>query len=255
MKKHLIFPLICFLISCNQPIKKKQEALDKSQSELLTLIDSLHNSFSYSMNDILKSEWEERFKSIYLSKVDSIGYFENWKGKLMDIELVDANDNIQVLRFNIETKFNNGESDFDLVSGTAFYKDETENHLINNQVKNLGNHSIVYVDGFIQKDENGINFRAIDSDLYISPDVRFYTVSISEKPLKSKSQNLTNILELDRKNIFKVPKKLRKNMSGRDYQKYLDLKGKEYNARVLNLSDEEKEYLQSYTIAICRSNN
>ena len=187
---------IVLLVSCNPRMQQTKE----KQSELVEYLLKYKEAKYNTGNSIQRDElWQEREDGLVVLQ-DSIGVFNNLKGRINRIRANDIRKS-KVLEFEIEIE---PEKYFkiDLECRYIIHQDSVQTDSLYNQIKSLSNYTTVYVDGAIAITTNlkPDNSSISDKDLQFSyPDYNFNVVALSTEPLPEISDNLRNVIVVWRK--------------------------------------------------------
>lgn len=240
MRKLSLFITLVLLVSCgsrnNQVVQNEEKT-----NPLVEYLQQYKNKKNDAVNDIQRDElWQEREDGIVVLQ-DSLGVFNNLKGRINNITARDVR-NSKVVEFGIEIK---PEEYFEITLKCSHivHKDSLGSDSLYQTVKGLSNYSTVYVDGAIAVTSKGKVANASASwsekDLQLSyPTYNFNIVSLSTSPLPEISGNLQHAIVMWRRNfegILKNGKSALTDESIATYKKATE-----------SLTPEEDAYLGKY---------
>lgn len=196
-------------------------------------------------NVIQKREFEIEFCNQFEDVVDSIGVFSNWTGILKNLLTADlASGSMTEISFDIEVELSDNQK-LTLNSKEIYFSDSLMTNLIYRQLKNLQDNSVVYFDGFIEKDrEHKSKFSNYGfADLISQPALNFSIVSISKNPILTESTTFKKRFELESK-FWKL---IQSKEKGKIDEKVFKEKNDEYQSQIklINCSADELEYFKS----------
>ncbi len=155
MKNALLLFFVVVLVSCDKKEPKKYE--NEIQQNFIDFVKSWQ-LVTYK-NELEQDELKKDYESKLLQKIDSVYFFENWKGKISDISKKEFDETVY-LEFKLKPDYY--KDNFDNIEFQCSYiisKSNIANDSIYQIVKTFENNELVYFDGFISKNYDGtINY-------------------------------------------------------------------------------------------------
>ena len=243
MKKIYIFLLTLLLVACVEQNTKFSNPVQQRFDDLLA-----KNKFDISRaaNDIKKEEIQNNFETVLTEFLDSVILFVGFKGTISNIQLRDERSN-KSLSFKITYKpEENREITF--YCSRLFESGKLENFELYNSIKELSNHSTVYLDGVIRRNsDNSIIYdiySLYDSMMkHLYPKYRFFPLAVTSKDNGHKlPENLMQLIRIDSEVISIAGKETDKEVSSGSFSKIVEQKKDEAQALFRTLTPEQKEY-------------
>ncbi len=214
----------------------------KSKNPLVEYLQQYNGKNYDAGNSIQRDElWQEREDGLATLQ-DSVGVFNNLKGRINDISARDVRDS-KVVEFRVEIKPKEY-FEITLECSHIVHKDSLESDSLYQIVKGLSNYSTVYVDGAIAVTSKGQAANASwgDKDLQFSyPKYKFNIVALSTSPLPKVSANVRNAIVVWRRSFEGILK------NGKSAETDENIAA--FKKATENLTTEEDAYMVKYVHA------
>ncbi|MBO7228303.1 MAG: hypothetical protein J6V18_01310 [Bacteroidales bacterium] len=253
MKKISQLLLILFaLYGCvGTPTKTNKKFSNIQQNNFHDMLIQNKNEMRSSLgNDILRKEFDDSVRLAMGEYIDSVKLFVNWEANIKDIKSVETGKSI-ALSFRLEIPFDIiDEIIFDAVY--VLPQDSINNDKIYQTIRNTGNYSTVYFDGFIRKKANGeAYYKDTGYNIHIYPEFEFFVVDINTTSKgDTLSNNLQNAVDLAFQSIEPLELNLKKEISKKEADKRVDGIIPRFLAAKEVLTQEEKAYIDRLTQAL-----
>jgi hypothetical protein len=241
MKKKIIFLLFSVVIIFGCTPQRKSYFENFQQESFDIFLKSYKEMSHHKLNEIQKNELNKYFELELANYLDSIGIFVNWKGVIKNIK---AREYDQATKIEFEIYYKPEE--YRDVSFYCSHIVETQNldsDYIYNKVKEIPEYSIVYFDGFIERDMDGKVVYEY-GDLNMSyPNYKFKAIDLNLIPkIDTLPTNLKKAIDANFYFFKLLKQQYKKNITIEDFDK----KAKEMNNNSIQslLTDEEKQYFQ-----------
>lgn len=232
---------VVLFVSCGP--RNPQATLNEEKQNPLVEYLQQYKGKNYDVgNSIQRDElWQEREDGLVLLQ-DSVGIFNNLKGRIDNISARDVRDS-KVIEFRIEIE---PEEYFEITLECSHivHKDSLENDSLYQIVKGLSNYSTVYVDGAIAVTSKGkiANASLSDKDLQFSyPKYEFNVVSLSTSPLPKVGANVRNAIVVWRRSFEGILKSEKSAVTDENIAAF--------KKATENLTPEEDAYMGKYVQA------
>lgn len=241
--KHFIYTMaVVLLASCGT--RSPQAAQNEEKKNPLVEYLQQYKGKNYDAgNSIQRDElWQEREDGL-VTLQDSVGVFNNLKGRIDNITARDIRDS-KVIEFWVEVR---PEEYFEITLECSHivHKDSLDADSLYQIVKGLSNRSIVYVDGAIAVTSNvkAANASWSDKDLQFSyPKYKFNVVALSTSPLPKVSDNVQNAIVIWRRSFEGILK------NGKSAETDENIAA--FKKATENLTPEEDAYMGKY-VHVC----
>jgi hypothetical protein len=252
MKKILLSALsLLALAGCDVQPKSYYPELENPQQKafdaFLAKQDSVYNRLG---NDIQREDFYQSFENDLQDYLDTISLFVNWQGVIKSIETRQIITSTE-LSFDVSYQ----PEEYREITFHCSYlvdKDSLSTDYLYNAVKTLSNHSRVYFDGYIRKNNNDEvvysdyfeSSLSIDGNRISRPKYRFNFVNISTESSAGLSADLLNAIDLDFKIIEPLKLHYLKEITQKESDKRYDDLLPQFNAAHSLLAEQERQYSQ-----------
>ncbi len=261
MKKITRMLIVSLLLLGCQNVDQNQKAESPQQQKFADFLQKNCNEYGHQLNDIQRMDYLKQFEKDIVKFCDTLGVFHNWKGKIKSIttfegESIEIDVDIEVF----------GKSKVNFINKRFFtpYNKKpgdpkpqslfVDSELIYRQLKNLTVGTIVYFDGFIASDSDGISYTGQSGkdnpfssglDKICYPDMNFYLISISKDKLQfSEKLKQINIIQM---NIWKTMNEKASNiLTENQFVSKLNEYKKQIDPLFHTLNANEREYTKSF---------
>lgn len=240
--KNLIYTMAVVLLASCGPRNPQSTENEEKQNPLVEYLQQYNGKNYEAGNDIQRDElWQEREDGL-VELQDSVGVFNNLKGRIENIIARDVRDS-KVLEFRIEVE---PEKYFKITLECSHivHKDSLDSDSLYLIVKGLSNYSTVYVDGAIAVTSKvkAANASWGDKDLQFSyPKYKFNVVALSTSPLPKVSDKMQNAIVLWRRGFEGI---LKNGKSAKN-----DANIAAFKQATADLTPEEDTYMGKYVRA------
>lgn len=242
--------------NCNENNDEKIEVLNSEQIILNDFIKNKCLGYRGNKNDILKDEYITKYKEDFKKLSDSIKVIENWKGKIVGIDLSNW-DSFGQTEINVDIEYDLSEfQKITFKSKRFFSKKNIDSNLLYRQLKELKVGQSIFFSGIFAKDKNDkIEF---DDDFAISdyskneficsPKILFHIATVTSNELKFTETESYKVCsnQLYRSWEF-MNGRIRGKYSQSELSRELSLNAKLVKKYSINFTKEEKDYYQSLT--------
>lgn len=240
--KYFIYTMaVVLLVSCGSRNPQATQS-EVKQNPLVEYLQQYKGKNYDAGNSIQRDElWQEREDGLVILQ-DSVGVFNNLKGRIKDITAQEVRDS-KVVEFRVEIE---PEKYFEITLECSHivHKDSLESDSLYQIVKGLSNYSTVYVDGAIAVTSKGKAANASwgDKDLQFSyPKYKFNIVSLSTSPLPKVSANVRNAIVVWRRSFEDILKNGKSAVTDENIAAF--------KKATENLTPEEDAYMGKYVHA------
>lgn len=240
--KYFIYTMAVVLLASCGPRNPHASQNEEKQNSLVEYLLQYKGKNYNAGNSIQRDElWQEREDGL-VTLQDSIGVFNNLKGRINDISARDVRDS-KVVEFRVEIK---PEEYFEITLECSHivHKDSLESDSLYQIVKGLSNYTTVYVDGAIAVTSKGKAANASwgDKDLQFSyPKYKFNIVLLSTSPLPKISANVRNAIVVWRRSFEGILKNGKSAVTDENIVAF--------KKATENLTPEEDAYMGKYVHA------
>lgn len=260
MKKLFIFSTL-FVITiiftnCNENNNEKIEVLNSEQIILNDFIKNKCVGYRGNKNDILKDEYITKYKEDFKKLSDSIKLIENWKGKIVSIDLSNW-DSFGQTEINVDIEYDLSEfQKITFKSKRFFSKKNIDSNLLYRQLKELKVGQSIFFSGIFAKDKDDKiefddDFAISDyskNELVCSPKILFHIATVTSNKLKFTE---TESFKICSEQLYQSWELMKGSIRGK-YSKSQLSEGLKKTANLvkpysLKFSKDEKEYYQSLT--------
>lgn len=225
---------------------------NKQQGEFDRMLTENHNKDLNLSNDIQKKEFNDSVKLAIGEYMDSVKLFVNWQGRIKGISSKDTGENSIALSFElIFSSAQIKEVSFDVVY--VLPKDSADSDKIYQTVKNFGNLSTVYFDGFIRETATGeASYSSYDDYImHAYPKFHFFVVDINATSKgDTLSPNLQKAVDLSFKAIEPLKLQFKKKISEAECDKQVKAVAEPFKAAKKALTKEEAAYVDRLSQAL-----
>ena len=240
--KYFIYTMAVVLFASCGPRNPHASQNEEKQNPLVEYLQQYKGKNYDAGNSIQRDElWQEREDGL-VTLQDSVGVFNNLKGRINDISARDVRDS-KVVEFRVEIKPKEY-FEITLECSHIVHKDSLESDSLYQIVKGLSNYSTVYVDGAIAVTSKGQAANASwgDKDLQFSyPKYKFNIVALSTSPLPKISANVRNAIIVWRRSFEGILK------NGKSAETDENIAA--FKKATENLTPEEDAYMGKYVHA------
>lgn len=240
--KYFIYTMAVVLFASCGPRNPHASQNEEKQNPLVEYLQQYEGKNYDAGNSIQRDElWQEREDGL-VTLQDSVGVFNNLKGRINDISARDVRDS-KVVEFRVEIKPKEY-FEITLECSHIVHKDSLESDSLYQIVKGLSNYSTVYVDGAIAVTSKGQAANASwgDKDLQFSyPKYKFNIVALSTSPLPKVSANVRNAIVVWRRSFEGILK------NGKSAETDENIAA--FKKATENLTPEEDAYMVKYVHA------
>lgn len=240
--KYFIYTMAVVLFASCGPRNPHASQNEEKQNPLVEYLQQYKGKNYDAGNSIQRDElWQEREDGL-VTLQDSVGVFNNLKGRINDISARDVRDS-KVVEFRVEIKPKEY-FEITLECSHIVHKDSLESDSLYQIVKGLSNYSTVYVDGAIAVTSKGqaANTSWGDKDLQFSyPKYKFNIVALSTSPLPKVSANVRNAIVVWRRSFEGILK------NGKSAETDENIAA--FKKATENLTPEEDAYMVKYVHA------
>ena len=240
--KYFIYTMAVVLFASCGPRNPHASQNEEKQNPLVEYLQQYKGKNYDAGNSIQRDElWQEREDGL-VTLQDSVGVFNNLKGRINDISARDVRDS-KVVEFRVEIKPKEY-FEITLECSHIVHKDSLESDSLYQIVKGLSNYSTVYVDGAIAVTSKGQAANASwgDKDLQFSyPKYKFNIVALSTSPLPKVSANVRNAIVVWRRSFEGILK------NGKSAETDENIAA--FKKTTENLTPEEDAYMVKYVHA------
>ena len=240
--KYFIYTMAVVLFASCGPRNPHASQNEEKQNPLVEYLQQYEGKNYDAGNSIQRDElWQEREDGL-VTLQDSVGVFNNLKGRINDISARDVRDS-KVVEFRVEIKPKEY-FEITLECSHIVHKDSLESDSLYQIVKGLSNYSTVYVDGAIAVTSKGQAANASwgDKDLQFSyPEYKFNIVALSTSPLPKVSANVRNAIVVWRRSFEGILK------NGKSAETDENIAA--FKKATENLTPEEDAYMVKYVHA------
>ena len=240
--KYFIYTMAVVLFASCGPRNPHASQNEEKQNPLVEYLQQYKGKNYDAGNSIQRDElWQEREDGL-VTLQDSVGVFNNLKGRINDISARDVRDS-KVVEFRVEIKPKEY-FEITLECSHIVHKDSLESDSLYQIVKGLSNYSTVYVDGAIAVTSKGQAANASwgDKDLQFSyPKYKFNIVALSTSPLPKVSANVRNAIVVWRRSFEGILK------NGKSAETDENIAA--FKKATENLTPEEDAYMVKYVHA------
>jgi hypothetical protein len=242
-----------FFSNCNENNDEKKEVLNSEQIILNEFIINKCNGCRGNKNDIQRDEYITKYKEEFKNLSDSIKIIENWKGKIVRIDLSNW-DSFGQTEINADIEYELSEYQKITFKSKRFFKKKNiDSNLLYRQLKELKVGQSIYFSGIFGKDkDNNIEFDIFmtdtDNEIVCSPKVVFNLASVT---LDKLSFTETESFIISSNQLYKsweyMNGRIRGKYSQSELSRELTLNAKLVKPYSLKFTKEEKDYYQSLT--------
>lgn len=240
--KYFIYTMAVVLFASCGPRNPHASQNEEKQNPLVEYLQQYKGKNYDAGNSIQRDElWQEREDGL-VTLQDSVGVFNDLKGRINDISARDVRDS-KVVEFRVEIKPKEY-FEITLECSHIVHKDSLESDSLYQIVKGLSNYSTVYVDGAIAVTSKGQAANASwgDKDLQFSyPKYKFNIVALSTSPLPKVSANVRNAIVVWRRSFEGILK------NGKSAETDENIAA--FKKATENLTPEEDAYMVKYVHA------
>lgn len=240
--KYSIYTMAVVLLASCGPRNPHASQNEEKHNPLVEYLQQYKGKNYDAGNSIQRDElWQEREDGL-VTLQDSVGVFNNLKGRINDISARDVRDS-KIVEFRIEIE---PEKYFEITLDCSHivHKDSLESDSLYQIIKGLSNYTTIFVDGAIAVTSKGKAANASwgDKDLQFSyPKYSFNIVSLSTSPLPKISANVRNAIVVWRRSFEGILK------NGKSAETDENIAA--FKKATENLTPEEDAYMGKYVHA------
>lgn len=240
--KHFIYTMAVVLLASCGPRNPQSTKSEERQNPLVEYLQQYKGKNYNAGNSIQRDElWQEREDGL-VTLQDSVGVFNNLKGRIENITARDVRDS-KVVEFWIKIE---PEKYFEITLECSHivHKDSLDGDSLYQIVKGLSNYSTVYVDGAIAVTSKvkAANASWGDKDLQFSyPKYKFNIVALSTSPLPKVSDKVQNAIVIWRRGFEGILK------NGKSAENDANIAA--FKQATADLTPEEDAYMGKYVHA------
>lgn len=257
MNKLIVIPFLSIIafviISCGENKVEKKEELNSEQITFNEFIINKCKGSRGNKNDIQRDEYLTKYKEEFKNLSDSIKIIENWKGKIVKIDLSNW-DSFGQTEIDVDIEYELSEYQKVTFKSKRFFKKKNiDSNLLYRQLKELKVGQSIFFSGIFGKDkDDNIEFDIFMTDNYneivCSPKVIFNLASVTIDKL---SFTETESFIISSNQLYKsweyMNGRIRGKYSQSELSRELTLNAKLVKPYSLKFTKEEKDYYQSLT--------